>query len=244
MLKSWLQAEKKEFKGWDFSHINLHTQSEKLPWSYENMARSFVKDHTCLLDMGTGGGEFLLSLDPIPGLTYATEMYDVNFEYAKENLKVYGVDLRFVEDEKHLPFPDNFFDVVLNRHESFDPKEVYRILKPGGYFLTQQVGDQNSSNLNEWLLNCKIGQYAWSLNVIQEQLKRHHFKLLESDECFSDMKFLKMEAFIEFAKIIEWEFPNFSVEKTYDKLLLLQEQIQNHGYFTLKEHRFYVLAQK
>ena len=38
-----------------------------------------------------------------------------------------------------LPYADRAFDCVANRHESFLATEVFRILKPGGRFITQQV---------------------------------------------------------------------------------------------------------
>ena len=43
-----------------------------------------------------------------------------------------------------MPFEDSRFDVVLNRHELDDPAEVFRVLRPGGVFLTQQVDGRDS----------------------------------------------------------------------------------------------------
>ena len=37
-------------------------------------------------------------------------------------------------------YGDSSFDLVINRHEIFGAKEVFRALKPGGLFLTHQVG--------------------------------------------------------------------------------------------------------
>ena len=48
-------------------------------------------------------------------------------------------DRRKTEEDKPLPFADNSFDLVLNRHDSYDVNEVRRVLKPGGYFITQDV---------------------------------------------------------------------------------------------------------
>jgi SAM-dependent methyltransferase len=38
-----------------------------------------------------------------------------------------------------LPFADGAFDLAINRHESFRGDEAYRVLAPGGTFLTLQV---------------------------------------------------------------------------------------------------------
>ncbi len=52
------------FTGWDFSFIEDtgRVQSELLPWSYGSKARKYLFDAKSLLDMGTGGGEFLSKL--------------------------------------------------------------------------------------------------------------------------------------------------------------------------------------
>ena len=42
---------------------------------------------------------------------------------------------------------DNEFDIVINRHESYNEKELFRILKPNGLFITQQVGAYNNKDL-------------------------------------------------------------------------------------------------
>ena len=36
-----------------------------------------------------------------------------------------------------MPWGDGEFDLVMNRHESYDLAEVARVLSPGGLFLTQ-----------------------------------------------------------------------------------------------------------
>jgi ubiquinone/menaquinone biosynthesis C-methylase UbiE len=47
--------------------------------------------------------------------------------------------------DNKLPFGDNYFNVIINRHESFNLTEVNRTLKRGGYFITQQVGNKNTN---------------------------------------------------------------------------------------------------
>ena len=74
--------------GWDFSHIEgKYTEETDLPWNYQNIILDYLKPEMKLLDIDTGGGEFLLSLrhpyvktsdwgwqiDPI-GLRYALNL--------------------------------------------------------------------------------------------------------------------------------------------------------------------------
>lgn len=49
--------------GWDFSHIEgRYTEETDLPWDYRHIILNYLKPEMKLLDIDTGGGEFLLSL--------------------------------------------------------------------------------------------------------------------------------------------------------------------------------------
>ena len=62
--------------GWDFSHIEgRYTEETDLPWDYRHIILDYLKPEMKLLDIDTGGGEFLLSLHHPYGKTSATEAY-------------------------------------------------------------------------------------------------------------------------------------------------------------------------
>lgn len=143
LKEQWKSEESFTFQGWDFSHIEGRWASGILPWDYWETVLSFLKSTDKLLDLGTGGGEFLLSLGHPFTLTSVTEAYPPNVELCKENLAPSGVTVMQTYEDDRLPFEDRSFDIVINRHESFDPAEVGRVLKKGGYFITQQVGGEN-----------------------------------------------------------------------------------------------------
>ncbi|RCX18074.1 methyltransferase family protein [Fontibacillus phaseoli] len=88
-----------------------------------------MNEHTVMLDMGTGGGEFLLSLPPPGGRTYATEAYLPNYELCSDKLTLSGIDVKLIEDDNDLPFESGMFDLVINRHEAFAVEEVCRIFQ-------------------------------------------------------------------------------------------------------------------
>lgn len=48
------------FSGWDFSHITHRMVEVPLTWSYTSKILMRVRTVESLLDMGTGGGEFLI----------------------------------------------------------------------------------------------------------------------------------------------------------------------------------------
>lgn len=242
----WQFEEEYSFKGWDFSHINGRMKEESVPWDYKKIVQSYMDAEKVLLDMGTGGGEFLLSLNPTAGKTYATESYLPNIELCKTVLEPFGIELRPVDDDKNLPFEDNYFNIIINRHESFCLSEVRRILKPGGIFITQQVGEMNNRELSKFLL----GAYPDStdedlnLNKVLLQAKDREMKILNQGEYFPKTYFYDIGALVFYAKIIEWEFPGFSVERCFDKLIELQSKLEKKGYIETLEHRYFLVAKK
>lgn len=58
------------------------------------------------------------------------------------------------DDDHHaapMPFENDAFDLVVNRHEAYHPAEVARVLAPGETFLTHQVGGDELPELAELL---------------------------------------------------------------------------------------------
>ncbi|SHI44513.1 class I SAM-dependent methyltransferase [Lutispora thermophila] len=242
----WLEEEKKSFQGWDFSYINDRTEEEPLPWDYDKIVRQYLNPDYMLLDMGTGGGEYLLSLGHPYKNTCVTEGYPPNVELCMEKLEPLGIEVKQVIDDSHLPFDDNMFDMVINRHESFDVNEVHRLLKPNGLFITQQVGGKNNKELSKFLIDDfkEIVSSNFDLNNNVELVQNAGFTILKSDEYFPYIRFFDIGALVYFAKIIEWEFPNFSVERCYEKLCQLQSILEKQGFVESREHRFIIVARK
>jgi len=64
-----------------------------------------------------------------------------------------------------------------------------------------------------------------------------------SNECFPEVKFYDVGAIVYWAKIIEWSFPRFSVERNFARLCALQDDIESHGFISALQHRFIIAAQ-
>lgn len=124
-----------------------------MPWDYGKIIRRYLSPEMKLLDIDTGGGEFLLSLNhPLCRLS-ATEAYPPNVELCEKKLLPLGIDFREADGLKKFPFEDKTFDIVINRHGVLNENEIWRVLKPDGIFITQQVGAENDRELVELLLN-------------------------------------------------------------------------------------------
>jgi SAM-dependent methyltransferase len=246
------QAEEASFSGWDFSYIYRTGRMAEAPlkWNYHNIVRPYLDKSKAMLDMGTGGGEVLSGFAPLPPTTYATEQYHPNVAIARKKLEPLGVKVFEIEEEKsppyntHLPFKDEFFDLVINRHESYYPPELIRILKDGGIFVTQQVGSLTNINLVQYFLGKTIPVSNWNLKSAADELKSAGFKIVRRSEDFLYYRFFDIGAIVYYLKAIPWTIEDFTVEKYQEKLWELHLQINGDGYYDATQHRFLVLAQK
>ncbi len=247
LRRGWeTEEETAHIHGWDFSHIHgRYEEEDDLPWDYKDIIDRYLTDDMKLLDYDTGGGEFLLSLGHPYRNTAATEGYPPNVELCKETLLPLGIDFRPCGDEKAVPFPDNSFDIVINRHGSFDPGETFRVIKPEGLFITQQVGARNDRELVEMVLPGTACPFPeMELSIQRDKLERAGFDIIRAEEAFKPIRFYDVGAFVWFARVIEWEFPEFSVTKCLDRLLAMQERIDADGRVEGTIHRYLIVARK
>lgn len=246
-LAAWKAEEEiAHIRGWDFSHIaGRYTEQDDLPWDYRSVIGRYLTPEMRLLDIDTGGGEFLLSLRHPHEKTAATENYPPNVQLCREVLLPLGIDFRAGDGKGTLPFEDGSFDLVINRHGDFNAEEIYRVLKPGGLFITQQVGAENDRELVELLCGeAKIPFPEQYLSVISQKFEDAGFTILRGEECFRPIRFFDTGALVWFARIIEWEFPDFSVETHLDSLVNAQRILEERGSIDGSIHRFLLVAQK
>ncbi len=247
LAEQWLAEERAaHIRGWVFSHIaGRYAEEDDLPWDYRAEAERYRRDGMKLLDYDTGGGEFLLSLGHPYENTAATEGYAPNAALCRERLLPLGIDFRVCGDPAHLPFPADAFDLFLNRHGDLDAVEFARVLRKGGVFVTEQVGADNDRDLVKRVLPDTPKPFPdQTLAVQSARFEAAGLTVLTAEEAFRPIVFYDVGAFVWFARIIEWEFPGFSVERCFDALLKLQEEIDANGQFSGTIHRFLLAARK
>ncbi|MDD6800361.1 MAG: methyltransferase domain-containing protein [Firmicutes bacterium] len=232
--------------GWDFSHIaGRYSEETDLPWSYEEIVRKYLKPDMRILDVDTGGGEFLLSLGHPYKNTAAMEAYLPNIDLCRQTLLPLGIDFRPGDGKGDFPFESGIFDIVLNRHGDMNIGEISRVLKKGGVFISEQVGAENDRELVGLLLGkTKVPFPEQYLCFAKRKFQNEEFEIFENDECFRPIRFYDVGALVWFSRIIEWEFPGFSVESCEKQLFEAQKIIDSEGFVEGRIHRFVFAAGK
>ena len=247
LIAAWKAEEEiAHIHGWDFTHVDGRCVEENsLPWDYKTTILKYLRPDMKILDIDTGGGEFLLSLGHPYENTAASENYPPNVELCEKTLGALGIDFRQGDGMKTLPFPDTSFDMVINRHGDFNPEDIYRLLKPGGLFVTQQVGAENDMELVELVCGQRYMPFPEQyLDITARRFREAGFEILEAEEAFRPIRFYDVGALVWFARIICWEFPDFAVDTHLDQLWQAQAVLEEKGCIEGRVHRFLLVARK
>ncbi len=247
------EATSTPFTGWDFGYLTKTGRVVEAPrrWNYYNMVRPWLEPANTVLDMGTGGGEILSRFRPLPESTYATESHQPNIQIARKRLEPLGVQVVDLKEQKHppfnadLPFEDNFFDRIINRHEGYAPAELLRILKKEGKFITQQVGSLNALNLRQFLMDKTATVLSnWNLHSAVSELGSKGFRVIAQMEEVKYVRFYDVGAVAYYLKAIPFIIRGFTIEKYRDRLWGLHKRIHRDGYYDAMNHRFIIVAEK
>jgi SAM-dependent methyltransferase len=252
------EAERQSFEGWDFSYLKGRMVEEPLAFDYIAEVKKSLKGVTSLLDLGTGGGEVLSQIAPFPSRTFATEEYAPNAPIAARRLHPLGAQVVRYEapmenyaapglprpDKPSLPFRDSAFDLVIDRHEAYLSAEVFRILRPGGKFLTQQCGGTNFLELNDLLGIRRPSYEPWCLEAAKAQLQRAGLDQVSGREQIHTTLFRDIGAVVYYLRTVPWQVPDFTVSKHLESLREIHRRIETGGPLKIRAHHFLVEAVK
>jgi SAM-dependent methyltransferase len=239
----WKKEYEVPFTGWNFSYLNGRWEWENPPWNYIEMARQLVQKSKAVLDMGTGGGELFASLAPFPKHAVATESWEPNIQVARNKLEPMGVKVVGIKSEKVTPFKDREFDTVLNRHADFKPAEIFRILRPGGTFLTQQVGGHNLWDLAEEF-DATLPYKKMTFDYWQHEIQDAGLVIKQAKEWQGMMEFMDVGALAYFIKAVPWQVPGFDIKKDIHYLEKLHHKLENGERLVYTQIRFLFQAEK
>ncbi len=239
------EAQAADFSGWDFGWLEGRMIQEDPPWDYLTLVKSYFKQTHSLLDMGTGGGELLASLAPLPPDVHATESFQLNIGIAQKRLSPLNVRVHAIDECELLPFNDAYFDLVINRHESFDLDEVSRVLKPGGTFITQQVSGLDNLELNQVLeADFSFPFFHWSLESTLIKLYEKDWAVELAEKAAPRPLFwISVPSFIT-SKPFHGRSKASASKPIFEGLVRVHNIIEKQGKFESTAHRFLIVAKK
>ena len=236
-------------RGWDFSPLGDRIQTKPTPWNYDDVVCAHASSSPDLLDLGTGGGEWLAALPCRPARVVATEGHAPNFPVAQARLEPLGIDVVAADApdnvsqapntaEPRLPFADASFSLVVARHESYIPAEIVRILRPGAAFVTQQVGERNEDDVYRLLGRELPPATGWNAAFAGRQLEAAGFAVTRAEEAEVATTFADVGAFAWWLRMISFTVP-FSLERERAQLVELHEA---EVPLVVRERRFLIEA--
>ena len=241
--------------GWDFSWLGDRMETKPLPWDFADLVNGLARAVDTMLDLGTGGGEWLASLPRRPQVTVATESWHPNVVVARDRLAPLGIEVVEVEscldnddqgpegaDGPKLPFDDHVFELVIARHEAFVAREVARLATDRGHFATEQVGVDGHREFRE-LFGAKIHSTELSfLELVTRQVESAGMRVDEAAEATQQSTFLDVGALAWFLRMVPWAVPDFSIARYRGQLELLHSEMSIHGPLTVGLRGLYFVA--
>jgi SAM-dependent methyltransferase len=243
-------------EGWDFSWFAGRATEQRPSWGYAKLLARRMAKAEAALDIQTGGGEVLASIPVAPLVLAATESWQPNLEIARRNLAKFDAAVVEVDDTADLPFSLDRFDLVVSRHPVVTRwDEVHRVLRPGGIYLSQQVGSGSVRELAEFMMGPQpasahpepgpLASTSGSSPVAATaSAEAAGLEVVDLRQEALRMEFYDVAAVVVFLRKVIWTVPDFTVDAYRDRLAELHEFIERHGPFVAYAQRFLIEARK
>ena len=240
------EAQAVSVDGWDFSWLDGRATEERPSWGYARMMAERMATAQAALDIQTGGGEVLASASRLPPLTVATESWPPNVAVATQRLHPRGVAVVAHDDELPLPFSADAFDLVVCRHPvSVWWEEVARVLRPGGTYLSQEVGPASVGELTEYFMGPRPpGEIQREPELARAAAEAAGLIVTDLRSQSLRTEFHDVGAVVYFLRKVVWIVPGFTVDRYRAELGALHEKIQAEGPFPATTRRFLIEAVK
>jgi SAM-dependent methyltransferase len=232
-------------EGWDFSWFEGRASEQRPSWGYRRLLGERMATAAAAIDLQTGGGEVLASIPKPPATLVATESWGPNLAVARRNLEPVGATVHELDDLADLPFPDGTFDLVTSRHPTAVIwSEIARVLRPGGRYFSQQVGDGSVHQLTDFMMGAQPidpGRRPATTALAAEAAGLHVVDLRTET---LRAEFYDVAAVVHFLRKVIWIVPGFTVDAYRDRLRDMHDRIGSEGPFVAYTQRFLIEARK
>ena len=232
-------------EGWDFSWFEGRATEQRPPWGYARLMGEHMVHAEAALDIETGGGEVLATVARPPALLVATEGWRPNVAVARTHLGPLGACVVAAADAPTLPFIDASFDLVVSRHPVVVLwGEIARVLRPGGTYLSQQIGPGTNRELTDFLMGPQVVSQSRSAASVRAGATAGGLEIVDLRECSLRVEFFDIGAVVHFLCQVHWTVPDFTPEAYDTQLRRLHEQILQRGSFVSTAQRLLVEARR
>jgi SAM-dependent methyltransferase len=231
--------------GWDFSWLEGRATEERPVWGYSEMMAAKMRQASAALDIQTGGGEVLAGIAKAPAMLAATDSWPPNIDIARRNLAALGATVVEVGDDDGLPFVDESFDLVVSRHPTLVQwDEIFRVLKPGGTYFSQQVGAGSNRELTDFVMGPQPVHQSRAAELGVTEAEESGLVVTDLRQQALRVVFYDVGAVIYFLRKVIWTVPGFTVEGYRDRLVELHGHIERSGSFVSHAQRFLIEARR
>ena len=147
-------------EGWDFSWFAGRATEERPSWGYAALIGDRMATASAALDIQTGGGEVTAGIPRPPAFCAPPNPGRRTSRSPGGTCARSAASVVEVADDAPLPFADESFDLVVSRHPVVQWDEIARVLRPGGTYLAQLIGDRTNRELSEYFLGPLDAQVA------------------------------------------------------------------------------------
>ena len=229
--------------GWGFDWLAGRATEERPPWGYARLVADRMARAAAALDVDTGGGEVLAEVPRPPKVLAATEAWPPNVEVARRTLRRVGATVVAVAPESALPFRDGSFDLVVSRHPvRTDWVETARVLRPGGTYLSQQIGPGTMRELSEAILGPLPAPASRHPEQAAADAEAAGLRVIDLRRARLRAVFFDIGAVVWFLRKVIWTVPGFTVQAHRPALLALHRRITTDGSFVAHAERFLIEA--
>lgn len=219
---------------------------------YVSRIFSWLKPQMKLLDIGCGTAHIIQELATAQGGSTYVGLDASLYMLKTANANTRGLkNVMFIHgDGLELPFPNDFFDLVITRLAPYSAREAYRVLRKRGYFFEYSLGPEASKEIKEFFPK-RIEKEnfffprslkAWKQEVC-EDISRAGFTISniqdykEEDYYESEQELMDL---IEMVPLVR----RFDRKKDRDKIKALAEEYGSDGNVKITWHYYILIARK
>ena len=155
-MKKFSYKEVANEQGWNFEKISPKVEF-LTNYDYYKTVVGAIEHETTMLDIGCGSGEksvrFFSNAKKVIMLDIEQEMLnkvEANLKRLLTEKEQEKFEILQGNGDAQLDFTNSSFDLVVSRHCGANMSEVFRVLKKGGIFISEDIDDTDCLELKEY----------------------------------------------------------------------------------------------